>query len=211
MGKKYASIHIYAEKQTKIITDLKKYYKVDDNIEPRMKAAANIFANEEARNMFTRFTQLYVNEVLVIQSDTFVSIYDETLSFETVEDKSKIFSFMFDYPIVYVSNFDDDVLIFGIYRSGNLITQRNLGQGLSMYEIPYASLNIASFRSELTIASTDIMEAINKSEIIDSVENEISKVLNVPLNIRKNDIQLMDGIFEEKKSNNGMLLYKLIK
>lgn len=84
---------------------------------------------------FIYITNLWVNEILIVQSESFVSIYDESLSFESVEEKAQTISNNLDRPIIYASNFDDDVFIFGVFHSGKLITEIKIGKDLSIYGI----------------------------------------------------------------------------
>jgi hypothetical protein len=117
MGRKYVSIHILNEAKEEVLSKLINCYK-DTSMESTIRLASNVFNNAETRWMFGRFDDLWVDEILIVQSESFISIYDESLSFESVEEKSQTLSNKIDRPIVYTSNFDDDVFIFGVFQSG---------------------------------------------------------------------------------------------
>ncbi len=189
MGQKYASIHIYGGNQEKNLLLLKDFYNNDKSMNVIRKQAISIFKNPEVQRMLERQTELALPDILMVQSEAAVSVYDENISFETIEDKAKAVSNIIDVPVVYTSNFDDDIFIFGIYRSGNLITCKKVGEELSEYDITPDNLEVDKFCSALTIKKMESIETIINSEEIDEIEEEIEKILRVPLKLRFDDIQ----------------------
>jgi len=163
MGRKYASIHIFADDQKRVLTILKDYYDKNNSMEATMHLASNVFKDTEVRQMFERFTSLLVNEVLIIQTKSFVSIYDESLSFESVEEEAYALSNEIDSPVVYTSNFDDDVFICGIFRLGKLMTGGKYGEGLHIYGIEPEIMDVRKFCDELNINEINLIQSINAS------------------------------------------------
>jgi len=210
VGRKYASIHIYSNKQTRILSELKRLYETDNSTISKMQQASKVFKNAETIAMFERFTHLYTTEILIVQSEYCISIYDSTLTFQSVEEKAKAFSYMFNNPILYVSNFDDDILIFGLFKLGNLITNRNVGNGLSMYEIPYATIDAEKFCMELKIGNISSIISLNKSEDINYIEGTIGEIFHVQLNLTNDHIQAGINHYKEKFLKNGLHIYKKV-
>lgn len=208
MGRKYASIHIFADEQEEVLSKLKNCYNKDNSMETTMHLASNVFKDAGVQQMFGRYTNLWVNEILIVQSESFVSIYDESLSFESVEEKAQTLSNNVDRPIVYASNFDDDVFIFGVFRSGKLITGSKIGKGLTTYEIVPEIIDIDKFYNELAIDKVSSLESINTTEKIDVIEDEIEKWLQVPLKLTICDVQSESKHYTESFIENGLYVYK---
>lgn len=210
MGRKYASIHIYTNDQDTVLSAVDNFYNNDTSMDSSLKQAIKLLKNAEAQQMLERQFRLTLPNILIIQSKKFISIYDENISFETVEDRAKALSIRVDEPIMYVSNFDDDVLVFGIYRNGNLITSRNLGEGLALYDIIPANLDMVKFCNELKIEITDSMDYLNDIEIIDEIEDKIENILQVPLKLTLADIQYDFEQFLEKYIADRVHVFEMI-
>jgi hypothetical protein len=198
MGQKYASIHIYGGEQDKNLLILKGFYNNDKSMDIRNEQILSIFKNPEVRRIFERQAELSLpDDILILQSDAVISIYDENISFETVEEKAKAISERIENPVLYTSNFDEDVFFLGIYRSGNLITCRKAGDGLSDYDILPAYLDIEKFCQELSLREAASAELLNRSEDIEELEEEMEQLLEAPLNLSLEDIQYGDEPFTE--------------
>ena len=148
MGRKYASIHIRTDKPEEVIERLKGRYVTDhDNMKNLMNMACKFINGEQARYLLERTHDLWTSEVLVIRYASFVSVYDDRLSFETVEKKARELLKDIDEPVAYTSVFDDDIFFFGVYRRGKIITGGRVGENLRVYGIsrkPLTSINSAS-------------------------------------------------------------------
>jgi len=173
-----------------------------------MHLASDVFKDAGARQMFERLANLWANEVLIVQSESFVSIYYESLSFESVEEKALTISNNINRPIIYASNFDDDVFIFGVFRSGKLITESKIGKSLSIYGITPKKIEIDKFCKELPISKISSLECINTTEEIAIIEDEIEKWLQVPLDLTIFDVRSENEHYVEKFIDNGLYIYK---
>lgn len=211
MGRKYASIHIFTDEQEKVLLKLKNCYYKGNSMETTMHLTSNIFNDVGVQQIFERFANLWVNEVLIVQSESFVSIYDESLSFELIEEKAQSLSGNIGEPIIYTSNFDDDVFIFGIFRAGKLITGGKIGKCLPIYGIDPEIIDIDKFCSELSIKKTSSLESINTTDEIDVIEDEIEKLLKVSLELTICDIQSESEHYIESFIENRLYVYKKLK
>ncbi len=207
MGKKYASIHILAEGNENIILKIKEYYK-KDIFKAKKEEALNMVKDERIRWMIENLPGFSANEVLIILTEFFISIYDESISFETVEETVKMLSKTIDEPLLYFSNFDDDIYIFGGYKMGRLVSNRRLGYGLDDYGMDPKELNSAKFCNVFSTFKKEFMEHLNRIEEIVTIENEIEKCLQLPLDMRLDDAQTNNEIYIEMSHEDGVYIYK---
>jgi hypothetical protein len=164
-------------------------------------------------NIPERFQQLFkyidLGEVLIIKSKFFISIYDETNSFETIQNKVKDLSTKMDYPILYTSNFDDGVFLLGAYKSGKLITSGNMGPELSVYGMKTRHINISKLCNALQLEKTEAFEAINSMEEIDEIEQVVEEFLHSLLDLDFNSVA-SDTEYEEMFSKNRFRVFNKV-
>ena len=68
----------------------------------------------------------YAQQKLTVTED-FISVYDESWAFETVEEYAAKYSEEFGTPIFAYAIFDDDILCFTLCREGKIVSQGHLG------------------------------------------------------------------------------------
>lgn len=201
MGKKYASIHILTDKPENEIFKLGDLYKNSNSMIENMQRASKVFKNTEAQQLLNRFFTCWENEIIIVRHQKFVSIYDESLSFESIEEKAKIISKNVDQPVLYTSNFDDDVFIFGIFQIGKKITQGNIGDGLCIYGLTPKKIDFDKFFRVLEINKNCSQLTGN----IDLVEKEMQELLQISLNIKISDVQDNER-YDEIIINDGLYI-----
>jgi hypothetical protein len=190
MGRKYASIHIRTDKPEEVIEKLKGRYVTDhDNMKNLMNMACKFINGEQARYLLERTHDLWTSEVLVIRYASFVSVYDDRLSFETVEKKARELSKDIDEPVAYTSVFDDDFFFFGVYRRGKIITGGRVGENLRVYGIKPKAVNIDKFCKAINVLKPCSLEGTNGTNNIKAMEDEIENLLQVPLNLSPDEVR----------------------
>jgi len=181
-------------------------------METFMKRASNFFKDPEVLQLFEKIAaQILANNVLIIQTKSFVSIYNESLSFESVEEEAHALSNKIDKLVVYTSKFDDDVFICGVFRSGKLVTGGKYGEGLYIYGMKPETMDVKKFCDELNINEINLIQSINASNDISVIENIIEQYLQVPLDIEVSDIQSVSEHYREEFNKNGICIYKRMK
>ncbi len=210
MSRKYASIHIFDSEQKKSLSIIKDFYNNDTSFEIAIQNSMNIFATGEAQQMLDRFSQLFISEIIILKSHSFISIYDETISFETVEKKAEELSGIINNPIIYTSNYEGDLFIFGVYHAGHYITGGKVGNYLSIYELEPEQVNIDAFCMELSVKRVASMDCLITSDSICEIEKEIEKIIEMPLNVKKDVILNNYENFIEVDSEKRVQIYKKI-
>jgi hypothetical protein len=210
MGRKYANIHICTREQDKILLTVQDFYNNRNTKESSKNQALKSLHNINVQIILEKIKQLSAPELLIVQSESFISIYDEVISFEIIEKNAKMLSDIVGGLVIYISNFDDDVLLFGLYRSGKLVTNGKIGEGLSFYGISSEIIDIDKFCKELDIKRTDSMDCFNDLENISDVEDELETILQMPLDLSLRDIEEYD-ILRKKNNRNGIQIYEKIK
>lgn len=210
MGRKYASIHIFDIEQEKNLLIIRDFYNNDTSFETAIHNSMNIFATGEAQQMFDRFSQLFVSEVIILKSHSFISIYDETISFKTVEKKVEELSGIINNPLIYTSNYDGDLFIFGVYHAGHYITGGKVGNYLSIYGLEPEQVNIDAFCMELSVKRAASMDCLITSNKICEIEKEIEKIIEMPLNVKIDAILNNCQNFAEVDNEKRVRIYKRI-
>lgn len=205
MGKKYASIHIRTNNRENIYDLVKNnYYGTKEDIIIQ-KNYEKILKSCSCKNIIENL----IKEIHIIISKDYISIYDENVSFESIKNKAKYLSSNINYPLIYTSNFDDDVFIIGIFKLGKLITSGSLGENLSAYEIKHKAIDINKLCSEIDYEKPDTLEGINNITDIEAIEYEIEKLLQVPLNFNMERV-LFKNIFNDMFLNTKINIYEMV-
>ena len=210
MGNKYASFHVLNDKHEKVISGLTKFYRrKKTNDEKKMESVRKI-GNEYLTRFTERYLDLFPDDVIIVEKGPLLSVYDSALSFETVEEKVLAVSNKMSYPIIYISNFDDDVLVFGIVASGELITSCTLGENLSFYGLVPREINAAKFDDVLKALSDKSFSNIGASTDFDEIEGFMEEILDAPLQLTKGDIENKAGCYELITEEPGVCVYKRV-
>lgn len=206
MGRKYASFHIFDREQEKIISILKENYRGENSLQKKDIVMDNLFNSD----IFNAFNGMDETKIIILQSESFISIYDESISFETAEEKAQYLSKLIDKPILYISNFDEDILIFGIYHNRERITSQTVGDGITIYEVEPKMLDIDIFCKELSLKKTNSMKIMNSSDDIEEIESKLEEIIRVPVKLTYDDVEEMQEYFIEVFDDLDIRILKII-
>lgn len=208
MGNKYASIHIRTNDRE---MDLEKYLSLQKNEKPvfdRQKALANLLEKPEDRDNITRFLGLITKSVLIILTHDFITISDENESFESIEKKAKRLSQQIDNPIVFTSNFDDDIFVFGACNSGKCVTKGIAGKNPGSYGLKNKAINTDIFRETVSTDNLDIRSGLESFDIKE-IEKTLEDYLHIPLGLKASDIGFDYENYPDVISGEGYMLLRL--
>jgi len=143
MGRKYTSFHIITENKQKTIDEIKKImiqYCATKSVYKSI--AIKVFSNPEASDKINRVMNMTQDKNILVVTEKFVSIYDETISFESIVDFLKSYFANIHEPILYTANFNSSLLIMGVILDGRVQCSKNIGSGLYFYGIkPESTIN----------------------------------------------------------------------
>ena len=142
MGRKYASIHIPVQTDSNPLESVKKYYADMRKSQNQMQCAAGVFRDPMVKQMFERFHSLSADKKFLFVSEKFISVYDCSLSFDSVVSAAKKLSKQIFLPVLYSANFDNSLFIVGVVQAGKTICKRNIGQYLSSYGLKPQTVKI---------------------------------------------------------------------
>jgi len=183
MGKKYATMHILTN-QTDAVTNILLDYYMQDMTQYNIATKAALYVNNAMLIRFTeRFFELSESEIVIMQSSTIISVYETNLSFETVEDKAQLLSKLLSMTVIYISNFDDNVLLLGVFSPNSQPINGAMGIGLSGYGIEQKLIDINAFSASTEIVDAGLLETLAKESDIAVIECELSRVLDAPFRV----------------------------
>ena len=206
MSQKYASYHIRTDEKSDVFAELKNII-VNENANTNAMLAMQAFSDPEARKMAERFYNLSQNDIYIVLTEKFISVYDETFSFQTINGTAKKVSKKIIKPIVYVSNFDDDVFLAGVVKCGKTYAKKQIGQGMHIFGIK--SINdirkIHNFE-EFGYLKPDLIFEL--SDDICECEDSIEKELGITLKLTPEDIQEQSDQFVLLETESQFKVYQ---
>ena len=208
MGKKYASIHIRTNNKEK---DLEEYLSLQKNEKPvynRQQALVSLVENREDREKVNRFLGLITKSVLITVSRDCISISDENESFESIEKNARKVSQQIESPIVFTSNFDDDIFVFGVCISGKCVAKGVAGETPDNYGLKNITIDAAKFCETVSIDENNARLRL-ESRDIDEIESALVKHLHVPLGLKASDIGFDYENYPDVTSGDGYMLLRL--
>ena len=128
MGQKFASIHIQTHDTESVENAIfQSYARNPEKVEHKIRLLKAVFPDftpeeiEHTRKLYALHD--HAGEMMFcVKSAQYLSIYDGNLSFESVEEQVEEISKRIQAPVVYTSNFDDDLFLFGVMQNGRVIT-----------------------------------------------------------------------------------------
>lgn len=125
MGQKFASIHIQTSDTASVEAVIGQVYARDpDELENEIQLLKAMYPSITPEEIEHARELLADDEIRMfcVKTSQYLSIYDENLSFESVEEQVEEISKRIQAPVVYTSNFDDDLFLFGVMQNGRVIT-----------------------------------------------------------------------------------------
>ncbi|MBQ4043140.1 MAG: hypothetical protein IJD06_04010 [Clostridia bacterium] len=143
-------------------------------------------------------------------TDTMIAVYDDSLSFETVEEEAKAVAIYMDVPVLYVSNFDDDVLLFGACLPSAEFTKEICGEACAAYGMEITHMDAGLFRSAAGEWLTEqALQEILDAPSMEEKEDLLKKILPVPLRADADDLR-SDPAYEQLPTSGGLTLFRKI-
>lgn len=208
MGNKYGSIHIKTNTGQQIAQEILKYYDNQPNedllliewLEKMPYEAMHDFAKT-----LRRYATILQDELFIVITDEWVSLYNRDMSFQTITSKARSLARKFSEPILYTSNFDDDVFVFGLIHVGKTVTSGRICDAPDIYGLTTKAVNMTALRRVLGVDSdkprsmpTDIFE----------LEELLTSMTGVPLFADQDDLYRDPEHFEQVEERNGICVYR---
>lgn len=196
MGRKSASIHIFDGHNEMSEYETRKIYGkrqksteswIQEQVEWRRKSGHFSEASLKVLERIDReCADAEVNNITFKRNERFWSIYDGDISFETVIKKATSVSKRTDRPVVYVSCFDGDVLMWGVFIAGRHLIQYAIGGGLTEYGMEDKRADSEELHALFDFIDPKLLEIINSvdgSGFRDIVEAEraLSNMLGISI------------------------------
>lgn len=109
----------------------------------------------------------------------FWRIYDYELSFETVVDEAMRLSNAMPNAVGYMSIFDDDVFLFGIFEAGKQTVRYAFGEGLLAYSIKCEKIQGERLKQLFEFVDTKYIDDLNNAEDVIDAEIAVSNLLQI--------------------------------
>lgn len=208
MGNKYASIHVYGDNKQTIIKEIIEKYVNTNMLYVKMFYEELKVTNPASYEKFMKYHGLKEYDILILEGTHFISIYDESLGFESIKQKTKELSSKLENLVfLYTSIFDDGVFIMGVLRAGKLITSGNYGEELQAYEMKHKNVNFDKFCKELNIDKTEKLCSVNSSDDVKDIENIIEEQLKIKLYLCMEEVE-SDLLYNKVKTVNSFQIYE---
>lgn len=208
MGKKYGSIHVKSRDGKKVLAEV---LNQDDNVYNKYIRSAerleqsNRQAFHDMARTYRRYASILSDELFVVITANWVSLYNRDMSFQTITQKVRSLAKKFPEPILYTSNFDDDVFVFGLLVEGKTVTSGRICDTPEVYDVTTKLANMAPLRRILCDGAdqpkkmpTDIFE----------LEELLSSMMGVPLFTYAEDLDNDPEHYEFMEERNGIRLYR---
>ena len=217
MGNNFACIHIRTNNIPKTSSYIMEMYDTNRGLEDISPVIRDEYIKivESAKllgNGLLNSVLRINNDVTILETTDMVSVYDKNLSFETVMAKAEEISRGVAAPVLYLSVFGDDILIFGVLINGELCTSGVVGETPQDYCLNecHADLSVLgkSFCLPVENLKRLFTDADDVLELIESLQQEFEKLLGIPLNFRRDWISTYDGTYQKKYEKNGVEIYE---
>lgn len=217
MGNNYACIHIRTEDIEKTSSRIIEMYDTTVGLEGINPLVRDEYLKivENAKllgNSLLNSVLRIDNDVTILETNGMVSVYDKNLSFETVVEKAKEISRKVAEPVLYLSGFDGDIFIFGVLKKGKLCTNGVVGETPQDYGVDECCADMSILRESLCFPVENLERLFNETDdvfdLIENLQQEFERLLEVPLNFRRDWISLYEGAYQKKRENNGVVIYE---
>lgn len=152
------------------------------------------------------------NDVTILETTDMVSLYDKNLSFETVIEKAEEISREVAAPVLYLSVFSDDILIFGVLINGKLCTSGVVGETPQDYCLNECHADLSVLGKSFCLSVENLERLFTDTDdvlgLIENLQDEFERLLGVPLNFRRDWISTYDGTYQKKHERNGVVIYE---
>ena len=177
MGRKYGSLHVKNRMKVRLIGDavgmVQQGYECNVRNTLWLRKNGSMASSSKANPSLKEGLELIAKILewlpklsvpFVKNHGEFISVYDEYLNFENIEDAAVELDKLLGCPVLFSSVFDDDVFLFGVVEGGK-ITSRYAGVGGEVYGIMPQRYNIEELLRFAGKRDTDTID-------VAQVENE---------------------------------------
>ena len=168
MGKKYGSLHIISDSNNELIEKIMSVYQNETNLS--YKKLQTLLGDIVDINTIN-------GDIFVVLHNKIISIFDESLSFESIKEKACKLSQKLNLNTIYISNFEYDIFMVGLISNGKIITSFQCGDGLGEFSLQEEKMDMDLIMENLHIQGvTDINLLTNIEEIEDIIGYEWLKI-----------------------------------
>jgi len=210
MGKKYGSIHIKTTNGHETATKILDQY---DNIPneyilsaERLEQSHYAVMHDLARTC-RRYAAILGHDLFIVITTNWVSVYNRDMSFQAITSKARSFAKKMSEPIVYTSNFDDDVFVFGVIENGKTVTSGRICTDSEYFDLTTRAANMTALRRVL--GGDNIIPRRMPTDVSE-MEDILSKAMGIPLFAYEDDVYRDSDHFEKTEERNGICVYKKI-
>lgn len=216
MGSKYASIYIRTDDARKTILRILKMYDMNsrlENINPviRNEYLAIVENAKKFGNTILNHLLRIDNDLTIVGTTTMVSIYDRNLSFETVSEKAREISREVIDPVFYLSCFDGDIFIFGIFVNGKQRTNGVVGEAVQDYGFSEKCANLKLLAKYWGFSIDKLEQLFNEVDdivaLISKLERGFEELIGLPLNFQRDCVSIYNGVYQKVYEDNGIDIY----
>ena len=208
MGNKYGSIHIKTTDGYETATKILAQYDNTPNeyiLSAERLEQSHYEVMHDLAKTFRRYAAILGQDLFVVITTNWVSVYNRDLSFQSIASKARSFAKKLAEPIVYISNFDDDVFVFGVIENGKTVTSGRICTDSEYFDLTNKTANMTALRRVL--GGDDIIPRRMPTDISE-MEDILSKVMGVPLFADEDDVYRDTEHFEKTEERNGICVYK---
>ena len=211
MGKKYGSIHIRTTRGSEIADKI--LFQNNNGPNEYLLSAERLEqthyqAMHDMAKALRRYALLASDELFVVITSTCVSLYNKDMSFQTITKKARALAKKFHEPILYTSNFDDDVFVFGLLVEGKTVTSGRICNAPEFYDL---TTKIANMDPLYRALCGEYLQPQKMPTNIFELEELLSSIMGVPLFTYAEDLDDDPEHFERLEERNGVRLYQKLK
>lgn len=210
MGKKYGSIHIKTEDGLRVANDILVQYSDRPNeylLSAQRLEQTHYQAMHDMARALRRYALLASDELFIVITASWVSLYNRDMSFQTITQKARSLAKKLPEPILYTSNFDDEVFVFGLIVEGRTVTSGRICENPEFYDVTTKLANMALLRRTLC---DDADQPKKMPTNIFELEELLSSMMGVPLFAYAEDLDLDPEHYEFVEERNGIRVYQKI-
>jgi len=220
MGNKYGSIHIKTNHFRIAMEEIAELLGDQTNEGPSIAAKIEQAIKHPLCQGMTQSEQAtllglaraYLNESANFSNETFsiidgewFSLYSRELSFTTISHKALVLSQKLSSLVVYVSNFDGDVFVWGAIEGGKAVTSGQICDVPDIYGLVTETADMASLSCAL---GEDCEIPAEMPTDVYEMEDVLSRAMGVPVNIFEEFVYSDPEHYEKVEERYGVRVYR---
>lgn len=188
MGTKYGSIHVKTRDSLQIANTILESF--DGKVDEHLKWAEQLLRRSSGLSdaeieMMLRDLAISRNDCFIVITDEWVSLYSRDMLFESIASDAQSFARKISAPLLYTSNFDDDVFVFGLIHREETVISGQICDAPEIYDIATKTANMTALAQALSVDS-DTPETMPTD--ISELEALLTSMIGVPLLAYEEDL-----------------------